>query len=227
MNDQVLLEDVAFSYREGKQVLSIPRFHVAAGERLFLHGPSGSGKTTLLGLIAGVLKPQKGRVSVLGNELERLSASARDKLRGEKMGYIFQSFNLIPYLSVEGNISLPCQLHPARLKNLGHVGLAAAVKAISHRLDIDGILADRVNALSVGQQQRVAAARALIGAPQLLIADEPTSSLDHDRRERFIKLLFDTCSEFGTTLIFVSHDPTLMPLFDRHVFLADINGAQA
>ena len=149
-NDLVLLEDVSFSYREGKQLLSIPRFHVAVGERLFLHGPSGSGKTTLLGLIAGVLKPQKGRVSVLGNELEKLSASARDRLRGEKMGYIFQSFNLIPYLSVEGNISLPCQLHPPRLKNLGNLSLPAAVKSIAHRLDIDEILGDRVNALSVG-----------------------------------------------------------------------------
>src|ERR1700712_322849 len=110
----VHLRNVRFAYTRERPVLSISELVIASGRRIFLHGPSGSGKTTLLSLISGVLLAQEGSVAVLGQELTRLSASARDQLRGSQIGYIFQGFNLIPYLTVAENIALPCNLHPAR-----------------------------------------------------------------------------------------------------------------
>ena len=213
------LADVRFAY--------VARLTVARRERVFLHGPSGSGKTTLLGLVAGVLAPQQGRVGVLGRDLARLSGAARDALRASHVGYVFQLFNLIPYLTVAENVALPCRLSAERRARLGGVPLDDAVRAIADELGIAPLLGERVPALSVGQQQRVAAARALIGAPELVVADEPTSALDADRRERFLDLLFRSCARAGATLLFVSHDRSLEPRFDRAVSLPALNRAAA
>ncbi len=219
------IAQLQFAYRTGRPVLDIPQFQVHRAERLFLFGPSGSGKTTLLGLMAGVLKADSGKISILGRDLRAMSASERDHFRGSHIGYIFQLFNLIPYLNVAENITLPCRLSPERRKRLNGQSLDQAARHVAERLGIAALLNEDVTRLSVGQQQRVAAARSLIGTPEVVIADEPTSSLDHDHRERFIELLFDAAREARSTVIFVSHDRTLERLFDRVVSLTEINRA--
>lgn len=220
-----MLAETKFAYTTGRTVLDIPRLEVARGARLFVFGPSGSGKTTLLGLIAGVLRATSGSVTVLGTDLTTLSSRRRDALRAAHVGYIFQLFNLIPYLSVLENITLPCRLSAARRARLGGAAPEDAAYALAQSLEIGALLDERVTRLSVGQQQRVAAARALIGAPELVVADEPTSALDSDRREQFLQLLFERCSAAGATLIFVSHDRQLEHMFDRAVSLAELNQA--
>ena len=204
-------------------MLDVPELRIDRGERIFLFGPSGSGKTTLLGVLAGVLAPTSGSVRILGNDLSEMSPGGRDGYRAEHLGYIFQMFNLIPYLTVLENITLPCRLNRRRGARLGAVEPEAAARRLAERLEIGDYLATEVTELSVGQQQRVAAARALIGAPELVVADEPTSSLDADRRARFLELLFEVCGEAGSTLVFVSHDRNLMPLFDRGLSLPELN----
>jgi len=219
----VELSNLRFAYRSGRDVLHIEHLAIARGETVFLHGPSGSGKTTLLGLLAGVLQATSGSVKVLGADFGTLSSGARDAFRARHLGYVFQMFNLIPYLPVRENILLPIRLDAGRRARLGAQSLDAAVHEIASQLDIGALLDAPINELSVGQQQRVAAARALIGAPEVVIADEPTSALDTDRREQFLQLLFASCKKAQATLVFVSHDHTLMPLFSRTVSLAELN----
>jgi putative ABC transport system ATP-binding protein len=206
--------------------LQIDAFEVDAGRSVFLHGPSGSGKSTLLGLLAGVLRAREGRVEVQGVDWASLSPHQRDARRADHVGYIFQQFNLLPYLDALGNVLLPCRFSARRAQRaaaaagsataaaqslLGHVGLA---EDLWHR---------PAAALSVGQQQRVAAARALIGAPELVIADEPTSALDTELRDAFMDLLLGVCRAAGSTLVFVSHDRALAQRFDLQCSLAEIN----
>jgi putative ABC transport system ATP-binding protein len=219
----VSLKGVVLSYTKGSPVLEIDSLEIVAGRRVFLYGPSGSGKTTLLSLISGILSPQEGEIHVLGHDLRRLSASERDILRGCEMGYIFQSFNLIPYLSVEENMALPCMFHVGRRRRIRAATLSEEIRRIARRLDIHGKLDAPIHELSTGQQQRVAIARAIIGSPPLVIADEPTSSLDNDRRDAFLALLTEVVAETESTLLFVSHDLTLMKHFEQSLSLASIN----
>ena len=195
-------------------VLEIDNFRVEPGELIFIMGPSGSGKSTLLGILTGILSSQQGEVRVLEKQISQLSGSARDRFRADNIGYIFQMFNLIPYLSVVENVTLPCQFSSFRKKKIQDQGSSPhdeALRLLAHlNLTDPGMLEKPVIELSVGQQQRVAAARALIGSPPLVIADEPTSSLDTEHRESFLRLLFDECARSGTTLIFVSHDTSLV-----------------
>jgi putative ABC transport system ATP-binding protein len=186
-------------------------------------GPSGSGKTTLLEILAGILRAKAGSVCVLGHDLSRMSSAARDAFRGAHIGYIFQMFNLIPYLNVRDNIILACQVNKQQRQRLGSVPVAEAAQQLANRLGIGDLTTTSVLKLSVGQQQRVAVARALLGAPEMIIADEPTSALDADHREQFLTLLFESCAQTGATLIFVSHDRGLMPLFDRAIALTEMN----
>ncbi|HEV8645852.1 MAG TPA: ABC transporter ATP-binding protein [Burkholderiales bacterium] len=210
-------------------MIDIGSLGVARGERVFLRGPSGSGKSTLLSLLAGVITPLEGTVRVLDGDIGALGGAARDHFRADHIGFIFQMFNLIPYLSVVENVCLPCgfsQRRKERAEREGGTVRAEAVRLLEH-LDMGdaAVLRRPVTELSVGQQQRVAAARALIGAPELVIADEPTSSLDADRRAAFLDLLFRECAREQASLIFVSHDASLAPLFDRAIQFADINHA--
>jgi putative ABC transport system ATP-binding protein len=220
------LGQVRFSWAAGRPVLDIEALAVARGERVFVRGPSGSGKSTLLSLLAGVVVAQAGTVRVLGKDLRALSGAERDRFRADHIGFIFQMFNLIPYLSVVENVCLPCGFSARRAERAGASMAAEAVRLLEH-LDMGSsdVIGRQVTELSVGQQQRVAAARALIGRPELVIADEPTSSLDADRRTAFIDLLFRECAREDATLIFVSHDAALAPLFDRSIELAEINRA--
>ncbi len=221
----VALHEVRFAYRGGANVLDIQALHIARGERIFLHGPSGSGKTTLLGLIAGVLAPTVGRVQVLGQELGALGSAGRDRFRAAHIGYVFQMFNLIPYLSVRENITLPVRLSRLRRARLGGADPDQEATRLAAGLEIDSLLDAPTAALSVGQQQRVAVARALMGAPELIVCDEPTSALDADRRDRFLELLFASVQKAGSTLVFVSHDLSLAERFGRTLALAQLNRA--
>lgn len=223
------LSDLGFSWPGHAQLLDIPAFRLEPGETLFLKGPSGSGKTTLLGLLGGVQKPDRGSIRLLGQELSELSSGERDRFRVNHTGYIFQQFNLLPFLSVRENVELPCHFSKVRTERAkqrhGSVE-SAAVTLLAHLgLKDPQMLTRRADSLSIGQQQRVAAARALIGQPELVIADEPTSALDTDAREAFIKLLFAECREAGSSLLFVSHDQSLAPLFDRSLSLSELNRA--
>jgi putative ABC transport system ATP-binding protein len=221
------VKDLVFAYGSGdRPVLDIPEFAIQRGEHVFLHGPSGSGKTTLLGILAGILKAERGSVRILDHDLSSLSAHERDQIRGADLGYIFQMFNLIPYLSVLDNILLPIRLSKARRERMDRDPALVAQELATH-LKIDHLLQKSVTSLSMGQQQRVAAARALIGSPALIIADEPTSALDADHREAFLRLLFAEAELFGSTVLFVSHDHSLKPLFRRVVSLLAINQASS
>jgi putative ABC transport system ATP-binding protein len=226
----IAIRDLAFRWRPDQPaVLTIDALDIQPGERLFVEGPSGSGKTTLLGLLAGVLPVSEGALSVLGQSLHRLGAVERDHFRADHVGYVFQMFNLIPYLSMVENVTLPCRF--SRRRRTRALARGASLTAEARRLlahlglGDPSLRARPVTELSVGQQQRVAAARALMGAPEILIADEPTSALDADRRESFIRLLFRECREAGLTLIFVSHDAGLEGLFDRTLRLVEPNRA--
>lgn len=224
------IHDLAFRWRERNPVvLQIERFSMQRGERVFLQGASGSGKSTLLALLAGVTTPQQGAVTVLGRSLAELTAAQRDAFRADHIGFIFQLFNLLPYLSVLENVTLPCRFSARRRAAAQRRGggVEQEARRLLTDLDLDdALLARPVTELSVGQQQRVAAARALIGEPELVMADEPTSALDADRRATFLELLSKECRLLGATLLFVSHDASIASLFDRRVELNTINRAQ-
>lgn len=212
-----------------RPLLQIPELIITRGEHVLLRGASGSGKSTLLSLIAGIHQASKEQVFVLGQDLGKLSQRQRDKLRANDIGYIFQQFNLLPYLSAWQNVVLAQQFSPARRQRLceyaeNHEVLA---KQLLQQLGLNAEDLERpAHQLSVGQQQRVAAARALFGNPALIIADEPTSALDADHRDNFIEVLFNACKKHGTTLLFVTHDGSLAHHFDRAIELAEINAAQ-
>jgi putative ABC transport system ATP-binding protein len=214
----VALEAVCFGWAgNGTPDLEIENLQIAPGERLFVEGPSGSGKSTLLGLLAGVTTPQEGSVTILGETISGMGAARRDHFRADHIGYLFQMFNLIPYLTVTENVTLPLRFSALRSGRVANPDEEA--KRLLEHLGMGDYLHRPVTKLSVGQQQRVAAARALIGAPEIILADEPTSSLDAGHSEGFIKLLFEECRKAGTTLVFVSHDRALGKLFDRRVVL--------
>ena len=202
--------------------LNVPELRLAAGEQLFLRGASGSGKSTLLALLAGVLAPSGGRLRLLGHDAAALSGAARDRLRADHIGVVFQQFNLLPYLSVHDNVTLALRFSARRR---GAAGSGDAGRLLATMGLPEPLWARPAAQLSVGQQQRVAAARALIGRPALLLADEPTSALDEDARDAFMALLQQCCAEAGSALVFVSHDARLAQRFARVADLAQLNHA--
>lgn len=222
----VTIDNLRFAWPGQSPLLDIDTLRIGPGERVFLEGPSGTGKSTLLGLLGGVLVPQRGRLEVLGSDLASMPASSRDRFRADHVGFIFQQFNLVPYLGLIENVTLGCRFSTRRRERLGNSdAIAAEARRLLSALGLDPVaLGTRpVTELSVGQQQRVAAARALIGAPELIIADEPTSALDARTRAAFVELLFSECALAGSALVFVSHDPALAALFPRSFALAQIN----
>lgn len=222
------LTNLRFAWQK-EAIIDIKALSVQNGQHLFIEGPSGSGKSTLLNLLGGVLTPQTGDVSILGQSLNALTSSQKDTFRANHIGFIFQQFNLIPYLSVINNIILPCTFSEARkekaIKRSGSLQAEALRLLTALGLTDSAMLQRSVNELSVGQQQRVAAARAMLGSPEIIIADEPTSALDNDHRQAFIKILFDECQKEEITLIFVSHDATLKHHFSHQLNLQQINQA--
>ena len=216
------LDGVRFRWPgQATDTVSIDRLHLDAGEHLFVRGSSGSGKTTLLNLLCGVHTPSAGTIRLLDTDLATLSPGRRDQFRADHIGVVFQQFNLLPYLSTLENVTLACSFSGRKKTRAAE---SDDVKTSARKLLTDLNLAPElhtapVNELSVGQQQRVAVARALIGGPEILIADEPTSALDADNRDRFMELLFREAEAKGCTLVFVSHDPQLAERFDRSIEL--------
>lgn len=224
-NDALALEDVCFTWHGRRAfTLTIESFNIANGERLLLLGPSGSGKSTLMNLIAGIVSPMAGKISVLGTDITAIAAPARDRFRAEHLGVVFQMFNLLPYASARDNVLLALAFAPDRYKRATATSSAAAeADRLLARLGLSQDVAEANAAtLSVGQQQRVAVARALIGRPGLIIADEPTSALDRATQAGFLDLLGTQTTSAGAALLMVSHDETLGPHFDRVVRLSDI-----
>lgn len=213
------IRDLRFAWPHREWSLRVPALQLQPGETLFLHGPSGSGKSTLLNLIAGILMPQRGTIRLLGNDLSHTSGIRRDRLRADHVGVLFQQFNLLPFLSLTENVLLPCRFSDRRraqaMQRYGSLHAAAATLLEHLGLGDPALHRAPVMTLSVGQQQRAAAARAVIGGPPLVIADEPTSALDADARDAFLSLLFAECRATGAALLFVSHDLTLAPRFAR------------
>jgi putative ABC transport system ATP-binding protein len=197
-------------------VWRLQEFRVTRGERVLITGPSGCGKTTLLNLLAGLLRPDSGTITVCGAQVHGLSTAAADRFRGETLGLVFQSFQLLPALSVLQNLLIGARYgrkwEPDEAKQ----------RAL-HLLDEVG-LRDRLQhkpaQLSLGEQQRVAIARALINEPPVLLADEPTASLDQANGGRVLDLLFALCEEHRSTLVTVSHDQQIASRFDRMVDLS-------
>ncbi|MDB5777238.1 MAG: methionine transporter ATP-binding protein [Herbaspirillum sp.] len=225
----IVLENIRFSWPgQTAATLQLADFSVGRQDQVFMSGPSGSGKSTLLALIGGIVLPQTGRVHLLGQDMRALSASGRDRFRVDHIGFIFQQFNLIPYLSMLDNVLLPCQFSAYRRQRAlkqGHT-LRAAAAALLGSLDLAPTLWDRpATQLSIGQQQRVAAARALIGRPEIIVADEPTSALDADRQQGFLDLMQRECAQAEASLLFVSHDQRLAQRFTHRVALDAINTA--
>ncbi|MBU2570413.1 MAG: ABC transporter ATP-binding protein [Gammaproteobacteria bacterium] len=212
------LQNVSFSWhKRHAPVLKITEWRVEPGRRIFLHGASGSGKSTLLSLISGILVPTSGHIKVLDTDLTKIGGMARDRFRARHIGVIFQQFNLLPYLSVEANINLAVKFGNRHDANNNEIS------ALTQRLGLDrSILTRKAGQLSVGQQQRVAVARALINHPELIIADEPTSSLDSDTRDEFMRVLLESAALNRTTVIFVSHDKSLGHYFDQEISLHDL-----
>ena len=216
----ITANNLRFSWPD-QALLNIPQWQVAAGETVFLSGASGSGKSTLLALLAGLMPPTQGELTVAGARLDQLNQRQRDRWRAKHLGVIFQQFNLLPYLSALDNILLG-----ARFRGLPLKEARPSAIALAHQLALDdSLLVKPASQLSTGQQQRVAAVRALIGAPEVLIADEPTSALDDARRDHFMQLLLQQSQEQGTTVIFVSHDLRLARHFQTHIPLHELNEA--
>jgi putative ABC transport system ATP-binding protein len=206
-----------------RDLLQIDSLGLAAGQRLLVQGDSGSGKSTLLSLAAGVLLPTEGQVSLLGQSWRDLPAGRREQWRADHVGYLFQQLNLLPYLSVLDNVLLPCRFSRRRAERCGRPQEQA--RELLRALDLAPALWPLQAArLSVGQQQRVAAARALIGQPELVIADEPTSALDERRRDGFMQLLLEQCERSGCALLFVTHDSRLASHFQHMVHLPEPAG---
>ena len=225
----IRLENISFSWAgQPAPTLQMDAFTVERQDQVFIAGPSGSGKSTLLALIGGIVVPQRGTISILGTELHSISASARDQFRVDHIGFIFQQFNLIPYLSILDNVLLPCQFSRYRRQRALAQGstLRSAAESLLSSLDLAPSLWRKpVTQLSIGQQQRVAAARALIGQPEIIVADEPTSALDADRQQRFLDLVQRECEQARSTLLFVSHDQRLASRFSHQLALNELNHA--
>jgi len=218
----IKLDQVTFSYPDNanSNVLNVPRWRVDAGENVLVIGESGSGKSTLLKLLSGMLVPDSGAVVVAGQALETLNSRQRDRFRAEQTGYVAQSFNLIPYLSALNNIKLANYF--AQNTDQNNSGLE--VTQLLQELNIEKAHWSRpISQLSIGQQQRIAIARALINKPKVLIADEPTSSLDQSNRDNFMEILFTAARAHQMTLVFVSHDLSLKEYFHRIDTMHDIS----
>ena len=222
------LNKLCFRWKNSsRMLLNIPEFRLKKCEHIFLQGPSGCGKSTLLSLVGGILIPKSGSIKVLGQEISNLSRSGRDAFRVDHIGFIFQLFNLLPYLSIKENVMLPLRFSKVRADRAGKTKndrlneAQRLLKALG--LEEQQTEKNPVIELSVGQQQRVAAARALIGNPELIIADEPTSALDMELRHSFLDLLFEECKKSGSTLLFVSHDSSLSDYFATKTSMDKLN----
>jgi putative ABC transport system ATP-binding protein len=213
----IVAEDLEQTYLSGGRPLTVLRdinLAIAPQEFVAITGPSGSGKTTLLGLLAGLDRPTKGSVRLDGEDLGPLSEDARARLRAEKVGFVFQTFQLLPTLTALENVLVPIELHG------DGVGKLERATDLLARVGLGDRTHHYPAQLSGGEQQRVAIARAFANGPKILFADEPTGSLDADTGKTIIDLLVELNSNAGTTLVLVTHDPALASLANRVIKLA-------
>jgi len=212
------IEALEFHYAHGEFHLTVPRMSVARGEKVAVIGPSGSGKTTLLNLIAGIIRPQQGRVTVADQAVSSFSDAKRRDFRISNIGFVFQDFELLDYLNVLDNI-----LHPYRIT--GALKLTSQVQQqaidLANGLGIGDKLKRYSGELSQGEKQRAAICRALLPQPQLILADEATGNLDPRNKGRIIDLLFENIESHGASLLAVTHDHELLPRFDRVIDFLD------
>lgn len=221
MNTVDLLDiQVHYAKQANQPTLLIPEWSVKQGSKIFIYGPSGSGKSTLLNLLSGLISPNTGKVKILGEQLDQMNGRQLDNFRANNIGYISQQFNLIPYLSAIDNIRLAC--HFSKKEKI--TDKDQEIEALLSSLNIyESDWKKSTRYLSLGQQQRIAIARALINTPNLIIADEPTSSLDQVNTDLFMNQLMSLTSKHDSTLIFVSHDMSLANYFDHVESINDIN----
>jgi putative ABC transport system ATP-binding protein len=215
----VCCENLLFRYPGESFALRLPRFEVSPEETVAILGPSGCGKTTLLRLISGILTPHAGEVSVAGERVSAMGLAARQRFRLAHIGLVFQEFELLDYLNARQNILLPFRISDAMARD------ETADSRATELMEETGIaaLADRLpGELSQGERQRVALCRALVTRPALILADEPTGSLDPDNQARSVALLREQARSAGATLIMVTHDPEVLGGFDRVVRLPEL-----
>tara|TARA_E500000178_G_C16758371_1_gene633604 strand:- start:51 stop:728 length:678 start_codon:yes stop_codon:yes gene_type:complete len=213
----ISIKDLNFNYsRDSNFNFIVDDFKLDKSETLFVEGESGSGKTTFLNLLTGLIEFKKGEILILGQALSSLSRVQMDQFRAKHFGMIAQMFNLISYLTGIENILMANAFNKdSKLTKEDAIKLCL-------ELDIsDEIFNKKAQDLSIGQQQRIAIARALITEPEIIIADEPTSALDQKRKDQFVELLFKQCKQKGCSLLFVSHDTKLKDQFDRRVVIKD------
>lgn len=215
----IRMEGLRFAYPRGDFAIGIERFDVAARERVAVVGPSGSGKSTLLNLVAGVLRPQRGKVEVDGTDVAALDDQRSRAFRAQRIGFVFQDFGLLDYLSAWDNI-----LHTCRVSRALRLDAGARERAhtLAARLGVAERLAHRPGALSQGERQRVAICRALVAQPRLILADEATGNLDPANKQVIVDLLFEAVAADGATLVAVTHDREIVPRFDRVVDFAEL-----
>jgi ABC-type lipoprotein export system ATPase subunit len=221
MADAVIqLEQVQKAFRtpagERVPILDVDRFEVTAGEQVALEGQSGSGKTTLLNVIAGIMRPDSGKVLLDGVDLARLPEAARDRVRADRLGLVFQQFNLLPGFTAMENVLVAMTFSSARPDRSRAEALLESV-GLAHRLG------HKPGALSVGEQQRVAVARALANRPKVILADEPTASIDPGHQQQVVDLLKRTCREQNVALVVVTHTPDVAEQFSRRVRIESFN----
>jgi ABC-type lipoprotein export system ATPase subunit len=197
-------------------ILDVRRFDVAAGEQMVLIGRSGSGKTTLLHLIAGISRPDEGTIHIDGTNIVRLPEAACDRFRADKLGYVFQTFNLLPWFTALENVLLGMSFATGRAK-------PERARHLLERVGLGHRLQHKPAQLSVGEQQRVAVARALANRPKLLLADEPTANIDTRHQQQVVDLIRETCREENVTLVLVTHTSEVAKQFDRVENLENIN----
>lgn len=223
MDDSIVkIESLRFQWSKNNNFkIFVPKLEVGRGKKVLFLGESGSGKTTLLSLICGFLEPLSGSISINDKIISDLTSTNKDAYRSDNIGIIFQQFNLLPYANVIDNIVLPLYFSKQRSKKVENKTNAAMTLCDQLRLP-ESILNQKASNLSVGQQQRVAVARALIGSPSIIVADEPTSSLDTEAQELFLDLMFDQISKNSSTLLMVSHDKSLTNYFDQVIDINEI-----
>ena len=215
------IRSLEFSYPDTDFSLHIPDFHVAAQEKVAVIGPSGSGKTTLLNLVAGILVPEQGEVYCNGSEISELGDADRRDFRIARIGFVFQDFELLEYLSVLDNV-----LHPYRITKALELtrGVREQAGDLLQQMGLGDKLRRGVERLSQGEKQRVAICRSLLPSPQLVLADEATGNLDPRNKGHILDLLFEAVQAHGSTLLAVTHDHELLPRFDRTIDFNDFLG---
>ena len=218
------IENLYFNWKTNNSfALNINNLILKNSKKVVLLGESGSGKSTLLNLISGIIEPERGKIYINGTLISSLSKKQKDSFRNENLGVIFQRFNILDYLSPLSNILLPFYFSSLNKDNINYH--KNRVFVLAERLDINKSLLFQTNSkdLAVGQQQRIAIMRALINSPKIIIADEPTSSLDYKNKEKFLSLLFQICNQEVISLLMVTHDSTISKYFDETLILEHLN----